>query len=117
MNNITHIKILFIKGMYLKSIFVMGEIFMLKVLNRDLNEKNKEIRKRGYIPAVIYSHKLDESIPIEVYKTDFKRLLEANKQIETIELVLNGESKNCVLRDVQIDGTTDTFLHIDFMLL
>ena len=32
---------------------------MLNALNRDLNEKTKAIRSRGYIPAVIYGNKLD----------------------------------------------------------
>ena len=30
---------------------------MLNALNRDLNEKTKAIRSRGYIPAVIYGNK------------------------------------------------------------
>ena len=54
---------------------------MLNALNRDLNEKTKAIRSRGYIPAVIYGNKLDNSIPIEIHKTEFQRYLDANGEI------------------------------------
>jgi large subunit ribosomal protein L25 len=90
---------------------------MINVLHRDLNEKTKAIRKRGYIPAVIYGRQLDNSIPIELYKTDFKRLLEAGKNTEPIDLNLNGEIKKCVITHVDVDAVKDMFLHIDFKLI
>ena len=46
---------------------------MLNAVSRDLTEKTKAIRSRGYIPAVIYGNKLDNSIPIEIHKTEFQR--------------------------------------------
>lgn len=90
---------------------------MLNISNRDINEKTRFVRARGYIPAVIYSSKLDESIPVEVYKTDFKRLIESNNHKGSIELNLNGDIYNCTITDVQIDGIKDGFLHIDFKLV
>ena len=47
---------------------------MLNALNRDLNEKTKAIRNRGYIPAVIYGKKLDNSIPVEIHRTEFPKI-------------------------------------------
>ena len=35
---------------------------MLNAVSRDLNEKTKAIRSRGYIPAVIYGNKLDNTL-------------------------------------------------------
>lgn len=90
---------------------------MLNVLHRDLNEKTKAIRSRDYIPAVIYSHKLDKSIPIELYKTDFKRLVEAGGNTKPIDLNLDGEIKTCVITNVDIDGIKEVYLHIDFKLV
>lgn len=90
---------------------------MINALSRDLNEKTKYIRARGYIPAVIYGNQLEKSIPIEVYKTDFKRLVEAKENESLIEVNLNGDIKNCLITDVQIDGVKEQFLHIDFMLV
>ena len=90
---------------------------MINVLSRDLNEKTKNIISSGYIPAIIYGTKLENNIPVKVYKTDFKRLVESNLHIGTIELNLNGEIKNCVIKDVQIDSIKDNYLHIDFKLI
>lgn len=90
---------------------------MLNVVNRDLNEKAKYIVKRGYIPAIIYGTNLERSIPIELYSTDFKRLIEVNGHKGCIELNLDGDVKNCVITNVQIDGIKEKFLHIDFKLV
>lgn len=90
---------------------------MLNVSSRDLNEKTRFIRARGYIPAIIYSTELDKTIPIEVYSTDFKRLVESNNHKGSIELNLNGDVYNCTITDVQINGIKDECLHIDFKLV
>ena len=90
---------------------------MLNVVNRDLNEKTKFIRARGYIPAVIYGSQLEKSIPVELYKTDFARMVDAGENTGFVELNLNGDIKKCLLREVQVDGVKDGFLHIDFMLV
>lgn len=90
---------------------------MINVLSRDLKEKTKYVIANGYIPGVIYSSQLEQSIPIQIYKTDFKRLVENNNHKGVLELNLNGEIKNCLITDVQIDGLRDTYLHIDFKLV
>ena len=90
---------------------------MLNALSRDLNEKTKAIRSKGYIPAVIYGNKLDNSIPIAIHKTEFQRYLDANGGDNIVEVNLNGEVRNCKITDVQIDGFKDGFLHIDFLLV
>ncbi len=90
---------------------------MINVFNRNLNEKTKVIRERGYIPSVIYSSKLKKSIPVEVYKTDFKRLIELDSHKGNIEVNLDGNIYNCIITDVQIDGIKDSFLHIDFKIV
>ena len=90
---------------------------MLNAQNRDLNEKTKSIRKRGYIPAVIYGKKLDNSIPVEIHRTEFQRFLDANNASKVVEVNLNGEVINCKITDVQIDGIKEGFLHIDLLLV
>ena len=80
---------------------------MLNALNRDLNEKTKAIRSRGYIPAVIYGNKLDNSIPIEIHKTEFQRYLDANGGDKIVEVNLNEEVRNCKITEVQIDGVKE----------
>lgn len=90
---------------------------MLNALHRDLNEKTKAIRNRGYIPAVLYGNKLDNSIPIEIHKTEFQRYLDANGGNKIVKINLNGEVRNCKIKEVQIDGVKEGYLHIDFLAL
>ena len=90
---------------------------MLNALNRNLNEKTKAIRNRDYIPAILYGNKLDNSIPIEIHKTEFQRYLDANGLGKIIELNLNGEIRSCKITDVQTDRIKEQFLHIDFLLI
>ncbi|MGL5316693.1 MAG: hypothetical protein ACRC92_25780 [Peptostreptococcaceae bacterium] len=90
---------------------------MINVLSRDLKEKTRHVIANGYIPGVIYGSKLEQSIPVQIYKTDFKRLIESNGHKGVLELNLNGEIKNCLITDVQIDSLRDTYLHIDFKLV
>lgn len=90
---------------------------MINVLSRDLNEKAKCVVANGYIPGIIYGNQLKQTIPVKVYKTDFKRLVEDNRHKGVVEVNLEGEIKNCLITDVQIDGLKDVFLHIDFKLV
>lgn len=90
---------------------------MLNVVSRDLKEKTRLIRKRDYIPASIHGKKLEKSIPISIYKTDFTRMIDAGKNTSVLELNLNGEIKKCLLREVQVDSVKEGFIHIDFLLV
>ena len=90
---------------------------MINVLKRDLKEKNKEIIARDYIPGNIYASHLEKSIPIEIYKTDFIRLVESGDHKPTINLNLNGDIKKCSLREVQVDPIKGNYIHLDFLLL
>ena len=62
-------------------------------------------------------NKLDNSIPIEIHKTEFQRYLDANGGDKIVEVNLNGEVRNCKITEVQIDGVKEGFLHINFLLV
>ena len=87
-------------------------------IRKNLGSGNtNRLRKEGNIPAVIYGNKLDNSIPIEIHKTEFQRYLDANGGDKIVEVNLNGEVRNCKITEVQIDGVKEGFLHIDFLLV
>ncbi len=89
---------------------------MLNVKSRSLEENTNVIRKRGYIPGNIYGKQLEKSIPVEVYITDFKRLVESNGHKGVLEVNLNGDVKSCKIREVQVDSIKG-YLHINFLLV
>jgi large subunit ribosomal protein L25 len=72
------------------------------------------IRKEGNIPAVIYGGIDPQHISISekdvkpvIYTPDFK----------LAEIKIDGQSHNCIVKDVQYHPTTDKILHIDFLKL
>ena len=64
-----------------------------------------------------YGNKLDNSIPIEIHKTEFHSYLDANGGDMIVEVNLIWEVSNCKIREVQIVGVKEGFLHINFLLV
>jgi len=89
-------------------------------------EKRKEVgkskvnalRKRGFIPAVIYGEDLG-SIPIKVSRFKFLHLLREHP-IETMVITLKLKDDNqtkeypCMVKEMQQDFLKDEIIHIDF---
>lgn len=73
-----------------------------------------ELRKEGYIPAVVYGRG-EESKSISVKKTDlFKTISEVGRN-GVISVVIDGSSRNVVLGDFQYDPIKKDILHADFL--
>ncbi|QQE11701.1 50S ribosomal protein L25 [Planctomycetota bacterium] len=68
-------------------------------------------RKEGLIPAVIYGHKKG---PVSVV-ADGKELIGIlQKSAHLIDIVVDGKSEHCVVKDMQWDYLGDTVIHVDF---
>ncbi|MEF9991917.1 MAG: hypothetical protein ACRCYC_08035 [Paraclostridium sp.] len=87
---------------------------MLKVYKRDLNQKNKSIRKAGYIIGLISGHMLENDIPIQIPKTPFLRFAENSNNNLNIDLLLDGEIKKCVITEIQSQPAFEGYMHINF---
>lgn len=86
---------------------------MIKVYSRNLNDKNKILRKSGYILGVIYGPSLKNTIPIKIPKTSFFRYIENNKSLN-IDLLLDNEVKSCTITEIQSQPAFDGYMHISF---
>lgn len=71
------------------------------------------LRKEGQVPGIIYGEFLKDSIPVQILSSDLKKLLKTNSSGSIIPLNLNGNIKNCVVKDVQKD-IIGNVIHIDF---
>lgn len=72
------------------------------------------LRKKGYIPAVIYG-KSEENMNIQILLDDFEEVIHSGERI--LDLEIDGEKKNVVLKSIQ-HGTFDwQILHADFRIL
>lgn len=87
---------------------------MIEVYKRNLKEKNKEIRKSGYILGLISNPSCGCDIPIKIPKTPFLRFIEDNKNNLSVDLVLDGEIKKCIITEVQSEPAFEGYIHINF---
>jgi len=90
----------------------MSEI-VLKGQTRTITKKNaRRARKAGNIPGIYYSHG-ETNIAIEVQPLGLKPLVYTS-ETHVIDLRLeNGNSKKCILRDIQFDPVSDLPIHFD----
>lgn len=91
----------------------------LKVQNRKrTGSKVKNLRKEGFIPAVIYSKKI-ESINIKLNRIEFEKAYKSAGETEIIDLKVEDDKKEYpVLIDaVQIDPVSGEFIHVNFRLV
>lgn len=71
----------------------------------------KRLRKNGQIPAVLYGQK-KENLRLSLKKLDMQNALKSNARI--VNLKLNGESDNALIKEVQHDTFGNEILHVDF---
>lgn len=83
------------------------------VSERLSNEKAKGLRQNGQIPCVIYGATLEEAVPVKIKKTDLIKLISSNTSSSLIPLSFNGETKTCVVKELQKDPYGKV-IHVDF---
>ncbi|MDQ4125160.1 MAG: 50S ribosomal protein L25 [Actinomycetota bacterium] len=73
---------------------------------------NRRLRREGRVPAVIYGGGADP-LPISVDARELRHALHASGAV--IELSLEGETTNAVLKDAQWDPVRGDTWHVDFL--
>jgi large subunit ribosomal protein L25 len=86
----------------------------LNVTARDIegSRANRRLRREGRVPAVIYGGGADP-LPISVDARELRHALHAAGAV--IELALDGETTNAVLKDAQTDPVRGDTWHVDFL--
>lgn len=81
--------------------------------------KVRDLRQKGYIPAIIYGQG-KETLPIKVSHKQFMQLVHQHHNIENmiINLRIKDEgkqkSKSCLIKEIQYDPVDGDIIHIDF---
>jgi large subunit ribosomal protein L25 len=78
-----------------------------------LGSKVSQLRKSGYVPAVLYG-KNQESIPLQVPIKDFKKAFELAGESTLIFLNVDGQAYPTIIHDIAKDAISDDILHADF---
>jgi large subunit ribosomal protein L25 len=77
-------------------------------------QATRQLRSEGNVPGVIYggAAELNFSAPATAFKT-----LVYTPDFQLAEVILNGKSYRCILKDLQFDKVSDQLIHVDFMEL
>ena len=91
------------------------EKLILKAEKREINGKKvRSLRKRGFLPAIIYGHKV-KNISLKIPLADFEKTYKKAGESSLIELKVDkGPSRPVLIHDVQFDKVKGSILHADF---
>jgi len=90
---------------------------IIKSGKRDTFGKNasRRIRREGMIPAILYGEGA-ASVPLVLNKKDLITILRSESGENTIfRIAFDSEEKDVMIKDMQIDPTTDELLHADLI--
>lgn len=88
----------------------------LKIESREATEKNVQLRKNGYLPAVFYGAK-EKSTPIKLKSGDFISVYDIVGESSIINLKLDSENHEALIHDVQFDAISGQPIHADFYVI
>ncbi len=92
----------------------MAETIVLEVTRRDMQGKQvRHLRAEGIVPGVIYGPTF-ESLPVQVEWLKLRPVLRAAGGSHLIQVTVEGETHNTLVREVQRDPIRGEVLHIDF---
>jgi large subunit ribosomal protein L25 len=84
---------------------------------RDAFGKNASyrIRRTGQIPAILYGEGL-ENVPLVLAKTDVIKILKSESGLNTLfRVAFDSQERDVMIKDLQVDPTTDELLHADLI--
>ena len=91
-------------------------VYTLISEKRDLALKAKEIRKNGFVPAVVYGHNLD-SLGIQIKQDVVTKFLQVHSIGSKVLLEIDGKEQLAIFKESQRDPLSCKTIHIDFHAL
>ncbi len=82
-------------------------------LRSETGHHNKRIRKQGFIPAILYGHKV-KNLALLVERRDFEKTYQEVGESTLIKLKIDGKERVVLIHDVARDPVSDEPIHIDF---
>ncbi len=75
----------------------------------------KDIRRQGWVPCILYGHHV-APIPFQVPELALRPLIYTT-ETHVVQLQLDGQTWECILKDVEFHPVTDRPIHADFQVL
>lgn len=95
----------------MKSIELKGSTRTIAERSSEQTKALKALRKEGLVPCVMYGG--EKNYNFTVLAKDLNKII-FTPHIYVIDLVIDGEKKNAILKDVQYHPVKDTAIHVDF---
>ena len=95
----------------MKSIEVKGTARTIAARSSEQARALKEIRRNGGVPCVLYG---GGKVVHFTVSSDALRNLIYTPHIYVVDLIIDGEKVNAILKEVQFHPVKDTVLHVDF---
>ena len=89
----------------------------LKAEKRNMTEKAKRLRREGFVTGNVFGHAIMGSIPIKMTSMDVERLLKTEHKGGQIDLDIEGEIYNVLIKEVDYNSMTRKMEEIDFQAL
>lgn len=82
-----------------------------------MTEKAKRLRREGFVTGNVFGHAIKGSIPIKMTSMDIERLLKTEHKGGQIDLDIEGEIYNVLIKEVDYNSMTRKMEEIDFQAL
>lgn len=79
--------------------------------------KAKKLRRKGYVPGVVYGKEYQDSLPLQISLQEANKLLKDNTKTSIIKLEGMEKPINAIVKEVQRNGATYLPEHIDFQAI
>lgn len=89
----------------------------IKAEKRDVFGSNASgrLRRAGRVPAVLYGEKV-ETVPLTIEKLEILKIMRSETRENTLfRLAFDGQERDAMIKELQIDATNDHILHADLI--
>jgi len=90
----------------------MEEILVQK--REFVGKKLKSLRKKGFVPAILYGPEISPSIPLQVKKEELEEIVKKIGSSSMINLNFEGKKYSVLIHEIQRDPITEEIVHVDF---
>ena len=89
----------------------------LKAEKSSMDVKAKRLRREGFVKGNVFGHAIEGSIPVKMNAMDVDRLLKTEHKGGQINLDVEGQVYDVLIKEVDYDAMANQVVEIDFQAL
>ena len=82
-----------------------------------MDVKAKRLRREGFVTGNVFGKKIEGSIPVKIERTALDRLLKTSGKGSRIQLDVDGENMDVLIKEIDINHLKNEVMEIDFQAL